>query len=237
MGKVRKLSNSELREAIKRNDLEVGIHDSLEWIKSHLENVLIAVVLIVVGVVLVPYYLASQDSQNAEAALQLRAANAEFQNAVQGGGTEALRQARSKFQAVSASYSGSAQAAQAALGAASSDLALGELDQASANFQGFWSQYGENHILAPMAIAGLARVMEGKGQYAQAAEQYLKVDGRSPQAPNLGISLLDAVRCYRLAGQSDQAQALLVRAQKDQTALGLSPRLLALAGISVKKGQ
>ena len=236
MGKVRRLSNRELRAAIKRNELEEVLDGTGEWIKSHLENVLIGVVLVVVGVVLVPYWMGSRAEQASQAATQLRAAQQEYQRAfaAAGGQAEALNQARSKFQAVSSSFPGSIAAAQAALGVAQVDLALGQWDQALANFQNFLVEFGEDHELAPLAVEGKAQSYEGRGEYEQAASEYLSLDGRDLQAPNLGLSLLGAARCLVRAGKPAEAKSLLERAQKDKEALGLNDRLLALASAGLK---
>jgi outer membrane protein assembly factor BamD (BamD/ComL family) len=229
MGKIRKLSNQELRAAIKRNELEEGMNEAGAWIKAHLENVLIAAILLVVLAVLVPYWLSSRQEQNTQSAAQLRAAQMDYQRALSTGQAEGLRQARSKYQAVATSFAGSPAAAQASLGACQADLALGEYDQAMANFQGFLAEFGENHELAPLAVAGMGQVLEAKGEYAQAAERYLSIEGRQPPAPNLGVVMLDAVRCLRKAGQAGKAKEVLVRVQGAQDTLGLPPRMVAQA--------
>ena len=48
MGKVKHLKNRELRQAIKRDELKEFLEESLEWIKGHLENVIIGVVAVAV---------------------------------------------------------------------------------------------------------------------------------------------------------------------------------------------
>jgi predicted negative regulator of RcsB-dependent stress response len=237
MGKVRRLSNRELRAAIKRNDLEEAMQKGGEWLKANVENVLIGAVLAVVLAVLVPYWLSSQSEQQAQSAVQLRAAQSDFQRALSAGPgqADALRQARSKYQAVVTSYAGTDAAAHASLGASQADLKLGEADQAIANFQGFLSEFGEDHALAPLAVAGMAQAYEAKSEWAKAAAQYQSLDdGRQPPAPNLGVSLLDAARCLRKAGKMDLARQVVARAQKDRKALGLSEGLLALATQGLK---
>ena len=70
MGKVKRLSNRELRAAMKRNELEEGLASLGDWVKDRLENVLIGTVVVVVVAVLVPYYFGNQADTQASAATQ-----------------------------------------------------------------------------------------------------------------------------------------------------------------------
>src|SRR5438874_1226291 len=98
-------SNAQLKQVLKRNEFNDFFENATDWVKGHLENVLIGtVVLAVLGVGAV--YLAKNRAEGASrASLQFSSAEQQFNRAMSGGDPAVMEAARAGYAQVQSDYS------------------------------------------------------------------------------------------------------------------------------------
>lgn len=114
----------------------------------------------------------------------------------------------SKSQQLASEYSGDLVGKEALIALANLQFEQKRIAEAKANFQKFLDQYGAEGMLGYGAWSGLASCLESEGQFAEAAEKFKAFADNNPSSPFSPVALKEAGRCYQLAGNDSQAQAV-----------------------------
>ena len=112
---------------------------------------------------------------------------------------------------------------------------LGRTSEARAAFQKRLDQYGESGPEGYAAKAGLATALEDMGNLAEAAAEYRSYAERHPDSPFAPISLEEAGRCYRIAGDTAKAAEVyrsIVEKHPQSSARQVAEEQLGLMGQS-----
>ncbi len=116
------------------------------------------------------------------------------------------------FERVVNEFGGTALGLEASIELANAYFRTGDFEKARASYQAYLDEYGdEDAIYQVTARSGLAACDEEEEKYAEAARQYLALadeDAEGYLAPGF---LLDAARCFKAAGQAEQARSLYDR--------------------------
>ena len=88
-------------------------------------------------------------------------------------------------------------------------------EQARQNYQAFLEDPIENKELISAVKGGLAVVLEGEGQFKQAAETYLEAIEENPEYFNNDEFLLSAAQAYEAAGDTTAAIKIYKRFVKE----------------------
>jgi len=121
-------------------------------------------------------------------------------------GQQRFDTAAEKLTQIIENYSGTRSAADALFFLGNVYLSQGNWDQARVTFQRYLDDYGKDRQLAPAAIAGLGLADEQEKKYRDAAERYLEAANRYPDMYNAPQYLMDAGRCFALAGDTARAE-------------------------------
>lgn len=188
-----------LKQVLHKNELVDSLVNARDWARTHLETVLIGVLLLSAAVFGVLFFLNSQKETALKAATLLSEAQGVFQQAGTLSPSEAAQgysQAFAKFQAVASSYEGSMQAPAAQLGMADCDLAMGKGAEAERAFDALDTRDPKN-LIASLASLGKAQAIEAQGRQADAQKAYA-----------------DTLKTYAGCAVSGAAQAALDRITK-----------------------
>jgi predicted negative regulator of RcsB-dependent stress response len=205
----RHYSNAEMKRAVKRDVVAETGQKALHTVKNNLEAVIVVAVVLVLAMVIVPYWWHSRIERQGKASMVL----AEAQRMLAAGddgpaGAEKYTQALSRFNEVVQGYGGTGAAAIAQLGAATCNLRAKKIADAETGFKGFLAKHAK-HEMAPQAAAGLGYCLESAGKPKEAAAAFLKAANDYPQAFNLATLYLDAARNFGLSGDMKaKAEAL-----------------------------
>lgn len=201
MGKVQRLSHQQIKKAIKRNELRDFLENVRDWIRGHVENVVIGSVLLAVLVFGLYYLLTNRQEGTVKASLQLAVADNQFRQALAGpNDSQAYAAAASAYQGVKAEFEGKPEGLRADLGLANVDFETGKFEEARQAYERFAGKHSTSEF-APMALAGQAASLEGLNKAADAAELYLLIPQKYPQAPNAVQCLFEAARIFDSLGQ------------------------------------
>ena len=88
-------------------------------------------------------------------------------------------------------------------------------DEAMANFEKYIKNYHQDRMTTASAIAGIAACLEGKQEFAKAAEKYLEAVDYYPESPSAPDYYYGAVRCYVQADNLAKAEEALDKLHKD----------------------
>ena len=125
----------------------------------------------------------------------------------QGNNDEAVLQAEK----IAKDYSGKPAARQALILLGNLHFAQDRHSEARISYQEYLDTYGDEGPSGYGARAGIAACLEEQGKYREAAEEYAAYADKYPASPFAPMVLKEAARCYRLAGDSEKAQASLQR--------------------------
>jgi len=217
----RHYSNQRIKQAIKRNEFAEALEKINDYVRGHLEQVIVVGALVVLVGALVPYWMHSRADREAKAGNLLAEAQHVFSSpaADEGGSTygggyataqEKYSQASSRFREITSGYGGTQAALAALVGAAQCDLRLGKPDQAAQAFKAFADAHA-SHPLAPVAAAGAAYCLESQGKLAEAAAAFSAAAAKWPAAANLGDLLLGSARDFGAAGDAAHQQEALAK--------------------------
>jgi predicted negative regulator of RcsB-dependent stress response len=212
MGKVKHLSHQQIQKAIKRNEMREAVELSLDWVKGHVESVVIGAVLLAALIFGLVYFQSGRRESAAKASIQLSMADNQFQRVISmGGNPQMLAQVAAAYQAVKTEYASSPEALHAELALANLSFETGKYDEAAQAYAAFTAQHGGS-TLAPVALAGQGACLEAQNKPAEAAAAYLSVWKNYPKASNAASALIDAARVYAAlgdkAGLKESAAAL-----------------------------
>jgi len=194
LGKVSRLTHKQIEAAIKRDELREFLGESQDWVKKHLENVLIGVVVAALLVFGAVYLMKSSREDSIKASLQLSNAEQQYARAMGSGEAQAFDSAKAGYEQVRAGFDGKDEAVIAELGLANLLFAQGKLDEAKSAFELFASRHGDT-ALAPVAESGRAACLEASGKLKDAADAYLALAAKRPVSALTALSYMDATRC------------------------------------------
>ena len=116
--------------------------------------------------------------------------------------------------------SGTPAAAQAVVILANRYFIQGRYADAQRLFQVYLDDYGQSDILTFAAWRGSAACLEAQGQLREAAGKYQEYAAAHPDNMQAALALLEAARCYGMAGEVDRQKSILDRIIKE---FGASP--------------
>ena len=194
MGKVSRLTHKQIEAAIKRDELRDFIGEAQHWVKSHLENVLIGLVVLALLIFGGVYLMNSRADDAIKASIQLSAADQQFSRALSSGDAQAFDQAKAGYDQVRAGFDGRPEAAAAELGLANIAFSQGKLDDAKSAYERFIASHSSSP-LEPLASSSLAATLEAMNKPKEAADAYLALASRRPTGAVTAQSYFDAARC------------------------------------------
>lgn len=173
-----------------------------EWIQKHLNEVLMGAGGVILVAVIVFFILSSQAKRGRKASDLLGKANLELQ-------AGNLGQAVTDLQTVVNKYGSTKDAGRATFFLASAFYYAEDYVQAQSMFEKYLEKYKENILLTASAQAGIADCHMQKGNYVQAAEEFVKAASLNPQGFLAPQYLLRATSAYLDADQKDKARETL----------------------------
>jgi hypothetical protein len=162
-----------------------GLLRAREWVRGHLETVVIGVLVAAALVFGVVFFVNGQKQKDLEASKLLNEAHMIFQQAGQAPAAQtaaAFGQAYAKFQAVSTAYDGTPQALDAKLGMANAQFAMGKFAEAQQEYGALDSGKAQDSIAA-LAAFGRARALEAQGKVGEALSAYQMLLKAYPGGP------------------------------------------------------
>ena len=111
--------------------------------------------------------------------------------------------------------SGTPAAAQAVVILANRYFIQGRYADAQRLFQVYLDDYGQSDILTFAAWRGSAACLEAQGQLREAAGKYQEYAATHPDNMQAALALLEAARCYGMAGEVDSQKSMLNRIIKE----------------------
>ncbi len=176
------IDRQHVKELIHRDELAEGLLKARDWIRGHLETVVIGLLVLAAAIFGAVFFINGQKQKSLEAAKLLNEAHQIFLQSGQVSPEQAASaygQAYAKFQAVATTYDGSPQALDAKLGMANTQYALGKYADAEREYTLLDSGDAKDAIAA-LAALGKARSLEAQGKAAEAKSAYLAVLARYP---------------------------------------------------------
>lgn len=182
----------------------------VEWImrvgdvlREHMQVVVGAVAVLVATILLVGYVRASQEEDRLQASAVLGDVLMADGN---GNAVDAVQIAERLIR----DHPGTPAAAQGGLFLANRYFHQGRLSEAQRLYETYLDEHGDSEVLVFAAWSGVAACLESQGQFAKAAQKYeLYADRHKGQQASL--ALMDASRCYALAGDTTSQKKALRR--------------------------
>ena len=112
-------------------------------------------------------------------------------------------------------YAGTEAAGKATVVLANRYFDQAKFAEANQLYQSYLNDYGSLDILVYAAWSGLASCLEAENQLVPAADKYRDFAQTYPDNKETSLALWEAARCYGLAGDRQQQQALLERLSQE----------------------
>jgi len=183
---------------LKEDHFVTGTLQFTTWIREH-QNTVLAGVAIVVVVVILATVISTSRSRSQETASRLL------------GQVELLYSQRQYDQAIMQAqmltdqYGGSQQAGRAVFYMAESHVQLGHYEEAIESYRIYVEDYHADATLTAASYTGMAACHEQLEEFSQAGEWYLKTARETPQYYGVPEALMNAGRCFSLAGLNEMA--------------------------------
>jgi tetratricopeptide (TPR) repeat protein len=203
------------------------------WISGKQKTIVAGVVAALVGVAVVLGVIAWTDSRKATAGgllyRTLDDADGQISSVpLPGVAVPIFPNAEAQYRAVLAradelrkDYPSSEAARTAALAAGAANLHLGAWDAAIADYEGYLAGSGPKDSLAFLAIEGIARAKEAKGDVAGALAQFERLQSQVPARADRAV--LEKARLLVRSGKADEARKLLEAFSQDHKDSQLRP--------------
>ncbi len=198
------LSKQEIRE----DHFIDWLLEASEYVRARSQVFIAGAMGLVVLIAAITYYNKSQGDSRLEAAALLGEAMIADDN---NQGDEATRMAEQLLK----EHAGTPAAAQGTLFLANHYYAQGRYGEAQKLYERYLSDYEQVDVLAFAARNGLASCAEAQGDYRQAAAKFQEAataDGGNTEGI---LALLEAARCYGLAGDAANQKSILTQITKD----------------------
>ncbi|MBN4057201.1 tetratricopeptide repeat protein [bacterium AH-315-J21] len=211
------------KQEIKRDKFTDFMGDVRSWATDNFTTLLGGIAIVVSLVVGVYFFQDYRAGQQEEARTELSQAKTLLLSGN-------LQVGLLEMRTVADKYSGTGIGGEALYMVASVNYLSKNYEQAEIAFSEYVSKYSDVKVTHTAAIAGVAACKEIKGEYAEAANQYLKALNYYPKGPTAEDNALGALRNYLQAGDKVNAQKTLDTITSDfwQSALpGIAQRLFA----------
>lgn len=113
------------------------------------------------------------------------------------------------YRKVTKNYSGTLSAGRAYIALGNILFEQGEYLKAISTYQTYIKDYGGDSIVEYNAVNGINACKENLGKYLEAARGYKGYADKNPDSAFAPRVLLDAARCFSLAGKNEEAKAAL----------------------------
>jgi TolA-binding protein len=187
------------RQQIKEDKLVTFAAKASDFYDRYSRNIIAGAGILVVLVVVVVFYVNSRAQVEREATFELTMAKVEI-------GQGNLDLAESKLIQLIDTFEGTRSGGDATFFLGNVHLFRQNWDGALQAFQQYLDRFGRDPMMSAAAMAGIGFAHEHMGQYSEAAEYYLEAATAYPSEFNAAQYLMDAGRCYGLAGDSDKAR-------------------------------
>lgn len=196
------------KQELREDHFVEWILETVEYVRAKSQVFIAGAVGVVVLIGAIAYYNKSQADSRLEAAALLGEAMIADDN---NQGDEATRMAEQLLK----EYTGTPSAAQATLFLANHYYAQGRYGEAQKLYDRYLSDYGDVDVLAFAARNGLASCAEAQGDYRQAAAKFQEAATASGSNTGGSLALLEAARCYGLAGDAANQKGILTQITRD----------------------
>ena len=215
----RKISRKELKE----DQLITAYYKTTSFLSKHSKNAIIGAVILMLAVIIVVLIINSKKQANLAAGYETFLAQLSFEQQIYREAADISLQTIDK-------YSGTANAGQAVLLLGKAYFQMTDFDSAAYYARYYQKKFGKRGISYITAMMLEAAAYEQLEKYQQAAVKYLAATEDFPQSFTAPINLLDAGRCFNLAGDKQRAvevydrlieqypESNLVRRAQDQRA-------------------
>lgn len=178
--------------------------EAVDYVRSKSQYFTAGAIAVVVGIAGIAYFQKSQEESRAKAAALLGEAMIADDN---GQAHEVMR----LCEELVGKYSGTPAAAQGTVFLANRYFAQGRYAEAQKLYQSYLADYEALDVLVFAAWNGLAACAEAQGDYQQAAGKYQEYAAGHPGTIQAAMALMEAARCYGLAGDVANQQKTLAR--------------------------
>lgn len=204
-GARRKITKKELKE----DQLVTAYYRTRAFLDKNGKSVAIAAGAVLVLGVLIGFIIKSKIEANITAGYELYKANilldrADYSTAI------------SKLHSLVETYPGTVNAAQALVTLADAHFTQGNFDSTIFYAEEYVKKYaGKDVIFSCSAYALLASAQEDMGDPIKAGETFIEAANRYPDSFTRPIYLIDAGRCYNIAGNDEKARELYLLVLKE----------------------
>jgi predicted negative regulator of RcsB-dependent stress response len=221
------IDRQHVKQLLHQDPMTEWLLKARDWTRSHLETVVIGVLVLAAAVFGVVFFINGQTQKDQEASKLLAEAHQVFEQGSQAPADQSAAvygQAYAKFQAVSSAYDGSAQAMDAKLGMANAQFALAKYPEAQQEYSALDSGKASDTIGA-LAAFGKARALEAQGKGAEALAAYNDAASRYPAGPAAAMAT-DAAKRLSAGGTAPALPA--AKAPGAPVAPAVAPAALAV---------
>jgi tetratricopeptide (TPR) repeat protein len=192
------------RQKIKEDKFITQTLQTADWVKRRQRPMILGSVALVVVAIMIMSLFAARRAAEREASILVLQAGYLIEMVDLSGARLQLSLARER-------YGGTRSAGRATFMLAQLLFQEGAVDSSRSLYQEYLDDYGHDDILRGAAEAGLAACLEESGDFLAAAEAYQDTAEKNRDQPSAAHYLMQAGRCYRLAGDLSQAVALYQR--------------------------
>ena len=204
MGKSSRVTKTELEE----DRFLEWIVEAGEYIKERARVFAAGAAAILLLIVVINYVQASRETARSEASALLGRALIAEANGLK---EEGLRLSEQLVDV----YPGTPAAAQGLVLLGNRYFSQGRYAEAENLFQTYLDEYGDVDVLEFSAWGGIAACYESQGDYRRAATKHLEYVANHEGSMQSALALMDAARCYRLAGDTSLEKQSLERIISD----------------------
>jgi TolA-binding protein len=190
------------RQQMKEDKLVTMYFKANDYISKHMREIAYAVIGAVAVVALAFYMMYSKRTAENDASVELAKAKIEFARRDYTKAVDILK----KLLEI---YDGTTSAGIGTIYLAQSYLRLQDYANAEAAFQSYLDDYDDDRLLSGSAAAGIAATYDERKEYPKAAELYEKAANDFSDSMYAPGWLMDAARCYALAGNKASARLAL----------------------------
>jgi len=190
------------RHQVKEDKLVTMYFKANDFLAKHTREVFYVAAGVIAALALTFFIIRSKQDAEENASVELAKAKIEFARQDYTKAVDILKK-------LVENYDGTKSAGAGTIYLAQSYLRLQDYPNAEAAFKSYLDDYHDDRLLAGAATAGIAATHDERKEYSKAAEMYEKAANdyaESMFAPNW---LMDAARCYALAGNKQNAQLTL----------------------------
>ncbi len=186
---------------IKQDKFTTFMLQSREWLTERWQPVALGAAVVVVIVIAIVYYNNIQSGKNVQGAARLTVAISEMRQ-------QNYEVAISELTAIADEYGG--QTAEMALfNLGNAQYEYRNYDAAMESFQRYLNKYSKNKYNSASALAGIAACLENKQEYLSGGDKFKEAATKYPGSPSEPDYYLGAVRCYVMAGDSENANLMV----------------------------